>query len=94
MSYWEGRAPRYSRMVEAANEAVNEANRRLRETLQREYPAGAAVRVVHDHGTFTGTVAGWDSYGARVSVRNDATGKSKKWWAAHVELLREDGGEA
>lgn len=88
MSYWQGvgRAPNYSRSVEAASAVVNEAKQKLQETLKAEYPHGAHVRVIHHRGHFTGSVVGWDYDGSRVWVKNDRTEKTGKWWAAHVEL--------
>ena len=88
MSYWQaGRtAPNYSRSVEAAHEAVRAAEAESLKTLQREYPMGSGVKVIHYRGQFEGKVAGHDNVGARVLVRNALTGKVSKWWAAHVEL--------
>lgn len=86
-SYWEGHAPGYSRAVERAALAVSAAEEALRSALEAAYPRDARVRVVHYGGSFTGTVDGWDRNGSRVYVRNDASGKTKKWWAAHVELI-------
>lgn len=86
MSCWEGMAPGYSRAVEASAERVRRAEKVLQETLRREYPEGARVRVVHHRGEFYGRVSGWDYYGARVSVVNDHSGKESKWWAAYVEV--------
>ena len=87
MSYWEGRAPGYSRAVEHASEVVREAEAALVETMLTEYPIGSRVRVVHHRGEYTGTVAGVDKFGIRVAVRNDRSGKTQKWWAAHVERI-------
>ena len=87
MSYWHGKARQYSRKVEAAYEAVKSAEKALQDTLAAEYPLGEHVIVVHSRGSFTGTVAGWDYYGARVEVTNDITGKTSKWWAAHVGIV-------
>lgn len=87
MSYWQGHARTYSRKVEAASEAVKAAENALLATLIAEYPLGEHVIVVHSRGSFTGTVDGWDHYGARVKVKNDITGKSSKWWAAHVGIV-------
>ncbi len=87
MSYWDGHAKGYSRKVEAANEAVKLAKENLLAMLEAEYPRGAHVQVVHHRGQFFGTVIGWDDFGARVAVLNNATGKYSKWWAAHVERI-------
>jgi len=86
-SYWEGHAPGYSRDVERAARAVRAAEEALRSALEVAYPMGARVRVVHQRGSFTGTVDGWDRHGSRVEVRNHASGKTQKWWAAQVELI-------
>ncbi len=87
MSHWQGYATTYSRKVEAAHEAVKAAENALLATLVAEYPLGAHVIVVHSRGSFTGTVSGWDHYGSRVKVTNDTTGKTNKWWAAHVGIV-------
>jgi len=83
----EGYAPNRSVACEQARRDVYEAERRLHDVLQIEYPRNAAVRVVHHRGEYTGIVVGWDSIGCRVEVENDATGARKKWWSRHVELL-------
>ena len=87
MSYWAGYARGYSRAVERANEAVHAAEKALVETMLREYPIDSAVRVVHHRGSYTGTVVGVDKFGVRIDVRDDRTGKTRKWWAAHVERI-------
>ncbi len=66
---------------------MDAAEEALRSALEVAYPMGARVRVVHYRGSFIGTVDGWDRHGSRVAVRNDASGKTQKWWAAHVELI-------
>jgi Na+-translocating ferredoxin:NAD+ oxidoreductase RnfC subunit len=93
MSYWQaGRtAPNYSRAVEAAHEAVRSAEAESLRTLQREYPMGSSVQVIHYRGQFEGEVVGHDNVGARVLVRNAVTGKVSKWWAAHVEPTDQSG---
>lgn len=93
MSYWQGkgRAPGYSQSVERANEGVHTATAALLTALQESYPVGHLVRVVHYRGQFEASVLGHDTNGARVIVRNTATGKSSKWWAAQVELKLEGG---
>ena len=89
MTYWQGNgmAPGYSRDVEQAKEAVNAAEAKLLDTMKRAYPHDSQVRVVHYRGQFEGTVTGHDIYGIRICVRNNHTGKTCKWWAAHVELI-------
>lgn len=79
-------APAYSRDVEAASEAVRDAERRLVSALEAAYPLDTRVRVVHYRGQFFGRVTGWDCNGCRVLVRNCVSGKVGKWWAAHVEV--------
>lgn len=86
MSYWRGLAEGYSRRVESASKAVSDAQEVLQEVLRLEYPLGAVVRVVHHRGSFFGRVVGWDYFGSRVKVENERSGKTSKWWAAHVEL--------
>lgn len=90
-TYWQGYAPNYSRKVEAAHEAVRKAEDQLGATLKNEYPLNSLVRVTHIRNqkvcTFFGTVDGWCRHGSRVSVLNHNSGKSNKWWAAHVELI-------
>lgn len=90
-TYWQGYAPNYSRKVEAAYQAVRKAEDCLGEVLRSEYPLNSLVRVTHNRGGkgffFFGTVDGWCRHGARISVLNHNSGKSNKWWAAHVELV-------
>lgn len=86
MEHWY--AKNTSKAADDAANAVRSAEKRLQETLRSEYPLGAAVRVVHYHGEYTGTIEGHDYHGCRLLVKNDATGKSKKWWSRHVELVR------
>ena len=81
-----GHAPRFSRMVAHAAVAVEEAKNALYAALKAGYPADSRVYVIHHRGCFEGTVAGWDTYGCRVHVKNSITGKVSKWWAAHVQL--------
>lgn len=87
MSYWQGTAPNYSRAVEQSHEAVRSAEAEHLKTLQREYPVGKKVQVIHWRGQFEGAVVGHDNVGSRVCVRNTVTGKVSKWWAAHVQLI-------
>lgn len=89
MSYWQGKgsAPGYSREVEGALTAVRAAEGALLAAMQNAYPKDAVVRVVHYRGQFFATVLGHDPVGARICVRNNHTGKTSKWWAAHVEVL-------
>lgn len=90
-SYWRGGvgyAPRFSRSVARASQAVTEAEESLVEALKKAYPHGEAVYVIHHRGSFSGHVVGWDRRGARVVVKNARTGKEAKWWAAHVQLTR------
>lgn len=82
-----GYAPRHSREVEKASEAMRSAEQTLREALQEAYPWGTPVRVIHHRGEFTGKVIGWDHQGSRVKVLNDRSEKAQKWWAVHVELI-------
>lgn len=88
MSYWQGQgsAPGYSREVEDALTAVRAAEGALLAAMQNAYPKDAVVRVVHYRGQFLATVLGHDPVGARICVRNNHTGKTSKWWAAHVEV--------
>ena len=83
-----GYAPRFGRNTARAYVAMEAAQNALQATLKADYPLGARVDVIHHRGHFTGVVEGWDYYGARVLVRNDATQKASKWWAAHVQLHR------
>lgn len=87
-SYWfgPGLAPNFSRQVAKANEAVKDAQQELLETLRLGYPEGKRVAVIHYRGHFYGHVVGWDCRGCRVAVKNEATLKVSKWWAAHVQL--------
>lgn len=82
-----GHAPNFSREVAQASVGVKQANDALYAALQRGYPREREVYVVHHRGCFTGTVVGWDTFGVRVIVKNNVTGKTSKWWAAHVELV-------
>lgn len=93
--YGLGHAPRFSRCVARASRAVAEAQETLYAALQKGYPRGAEVYVIHHRGCFAGTVEGWDTFGTRVIVKNDRTGKVSKWWAAHVQLAEhtEDGAD-
>lgn len=86
--YWfgPGHAPHFNRQVAKANEAVKAAEEALQEALRLGYPAGKRVAVIHHRGHFYGYVVGWDHYGCRVAVKNEATLKVSKWWAAHVQL--------
>lgn len=85
MSYWNGHAPNYSTAVEAACKAVREAEGEALDALKKDYPKGAEVRVVHSRGEFYGLVIGWDIHGYRVHVKNVASRKTSKWWAACVD---------
>jgi hypothetical protein len=89
-THWSGSntAPRFSRAVGKAAGAVGDATRKLLATMQREYPLGSEVRVVHGRGCFFGTVDGWDTHGIRIAVKNARSGKVCMWWAAHVEPTR------
>jgi len=82
-----GYAPNYSISVEQASDAVHDAEVALLDALKRAYPLGTTVRVVHPRGSFMGEVDGWDHHGTQVAVRNFRSGKTNKWWAAHVELI-------
>lgn len=86
-----GKASRFSREVAQASAAVGAAEEALRGALERGYPRGAEVYVVHYRGCFHGTVEGWDTHGCRVLVKNTITRKVSKWWAAHVELVASSG---
>lgn len=88
-----GHAAGFSRDVAQASAAVGTAQEALREALERGYPRGAEVYVVHHRGRFHGTVEGWDIYGCRVLVKNSVTRKTSKWWAAHVELVNATAGD-
>lgn len=81
-----GSAPNFSRRVAQASASVKLAEANLLDALKYAYPLGARVEVIHYRGGFFGTVAGWDHGGARVLVKNERSGKSQKWWAAHVQL--------
>jgi hypothetical protein len=83
-----GHAPNFSRCVAQASTAVDAAQEALRTALELGYPRDAEVYVIHSRGCFHGTVEGWDIYGCRVMVKNSATRKVSKWWAAHVELVK------
>jgi hypothetical protein len=87
--YGVGHAPRFSRCVARASQAVHDAEAALLAALEQGYPHGAAVYVIHSRGCFTGTVHSWDTYGCRVLVKNDRTQKVAKWWAAQVQLIEE-----
>jgi hypothetical protein len=91
--YGVGHAPRFSREVAQASADVGAAQEALRAALERGYPRDAEVYVVHSRGCFHGIVQGWDVYGCRVIVKNTATRKTSKWWAAHVELVNASGVE-
>lgn len=93
-SHWEKYAPGYSREVEQATAAVDKAEENLLAALRAAYPIGARVRVVHHRGEFMGVVSGYDTYGSRVRVMNCRSGKTAKWWAAHVELVGSSNAEA
>ena len=90
-AYWrhENHAAGFSKAVAEAAIRLTRVRKEVHETLQREYPHGAAVRVYHSRGTFTGTVTGWTIEGYRVKVLNDESGKTNGWWAAQVELVQE-----
>lgn len=96
MSHWQGNglAPGYSHAVEKANEAVRAAEASLLSALKDSYPCGSAVRVIHWRGQFEATVTGHDTHGVRVRVRNNITGKTSKWWAAHVEAIADESNAA
>ncbi len=87
-SHWFGTAtaPNFGRRCARAQAALHEADEALLRALKADYPLDAPVTVVHYRGQFSGRVAGWDRFGCRVVVRNDASGKVAKWWAAHVQL--------
>lgn len=72
--------------VKQARDAVRAAEAALLAALKQSYPQGACVHVVHHRGSFPGEVTGWDVYGVREVVRNLSSGKTAKWWAAHVEI--------
>jgi len=86
--YWFGfrAAPNSSRRVTQASEAVHTEQKELLSALKCDYPLGERVQVIHDRGSFFGTVAGWGHSGCRVMVLNEVTQKLSKWWAAHVQL--------
>lgn len=87
-AYWfgVGKAPNFSRRVAQASEALSVAEKNLFQALKHAYPEGRRVAVIHHRGHFHGYVVGWDHSGARVCVKNEATLKVSKWWAAHVQL--------
>lgn len=87
-TYWHSpyHANNFSREVGRASHAVALAEGKLLEALKSSYPLGREVRVVHSRGSFIATVEAWDTHGCRVQVKNTVTGRTSKWWAAHVEL--------
>lgn len=87
-SHWFGlgTAPNFGRGAARAQAALDAAKAALLLALKTDYPMDAPVTVVHYRGHFHGRVAGWDTSGCRVLVRNDDSGKMAKWWAAHVQL--------
>ena len=92
----QGYAPNYSLACEQASAEVHRASTYLLETLRSAYPRDALALIHHPRGSFEATVIGWDSYGARVVVRNNVTGKASKWWFARVSLIQagQEGGAA
>ena len=90
-AYWQTsyHAAGFSKAVAEAATRVTRAKEEALETLKREYPCDAAVRVYHSRGTFTGVVSGWQLEGYRIWVCNDESGKTNGWWAAQVELVQE-----
>ena len=83
------REARFSRNVEKANIVVHEAEAGLLRALERSYPRGEAVRVIHCRGEYTGSVVGHDRYGARVAIKNDVSGKVSRRWYREVEMEAE-----
>lgn len=81
-----GKAPTYSRKVEAACLALKESAKALLETLKSEYPIGARVRVHHPRGFFYATVVGHSVRGEKVIVVNINSDKQSGRWVADVEL--------
>lgn len=85
-----GRAPGCSPRAAQASEALHAAAGRLFDVLRDEYPMGGLVEVVHRRGAFRGRVTGWAVDGCSVGVKNERTGKTAKWWAAQVQLVKEE----
>ena len=83
------REARFSRNVEKANIVVHEAEAELLRALERSYPRGEAVRVIHYRGEYTGIVVGHDEHGVRVAIKNDVSGKVSRRWYREVEMEAE-----
>jgi len=79
------REARFSRNVEKANIVVHEAEAGLLRALERSYPLGEAVRVIHYRGEYTGIVVGHDRYGVRVIIKNEESGKISRRYFREVE---------
>lgn len=84
------RKVKFSQDVEMASIAVNQAMDNLRGWLEKSYPLGEFVRVIHPRGEYTGVVIGHDEYGARVVIENDISGKVSRRYFRHVEREGED----
>lgn len=80
------REARFSKNVEKASDAVHTARADLQRALQRAYPLGELVRVIHARGEYTGVVIGHDAYGARVIIENDESGKVSHRYFRDVEM--------
>jgi hypothetical protein len=76
----------FSKNVEKASDAVHAATGDLKMALQRAYPLGEFVRVIHHRGEYTGVVVGHDEHGARVVIENDESGKVSRRWFREVEM--------
>ena len=80
------KAVRFSPNAARAEDAVYAAKSDLKKALQRAYPLGDTVRVIHSRGEYTGVVVGHDEYGARVNIKNDQSGKISRRWFREVEI--------
>ena len=83
------REARFSKNVKKASFAVHRAREELKAALQRAYPLGDFVRVIHHRGEYTGVVVGHDEHGARVAIKNDVSGKVSRRWYREVETEAE-----
>ncbi len=80
------RVAKFSKNVEKASDAVHEAKSALRKALERAYPLGEYVRVIHYRGEYTGVVIGHDEHGARVVIENDESRKVSRRYFREVEM--------
>jgi hypothetical protein len=80
------REARFSKNVEKASDAVHAARDDLKRALQRAYPLGEFVRVIHHRGEYTGVVIGHNEHGARVVIENDESGKVSRRYFRDVEM--------